>query len=80
MKALVTWNAKKQQPENDQNCGDKPKHVFISLFLSAITAADDVFPSKKITADVRGGLSRYAHFRMKAYFRAIPSRFQVTVL
>jgi hypothetical protein len=30
---------KTKQPENDQNCGDKPKHVFISLFLSAITAA-----------------------------------------
>jgi hypothetical protein len=30
---------KPKQPENDQNCGDYPKHVVISLFLSASTPA-----------------------------------------
>ena len=30
---------KSKQPKNDQNCGDYPKHVFISLLLSAGTSA-----------------------------------------
>jgi hypothetical protein len=28
-----------KQPKNDQDCGDYPKHVVISLFLIARTAA-----------------------------------------
>jgi hypothetical protein len=30
---------KSKQPKYNQNCGDYPKHVFISLFLSARTSA-----------------------------------------
>jgi hypothetical protein len=30
---------KAQQPENDQDCGDNPKHEFISLFSGAGTSA-----------------------------------------
>jgi hypothetical protein len=30
---------KPKQPKNDQDCGDYPKHVVISLLLNARTAA-----------------------------------------
>lgn len=30
---------KAEQPKNDENCGDDPKHVFISLFPSARKSA-----------------------------------------
>jgi hypothetical protein len=36
---------KSKQPKNDQNGGEYPKHVFISLHLSTRTSAISFFPA-----------------------------------
>jgi hypothetical protein len=43
-----------KQPKNDQNCGDYPKHVFISLFPSARTPAIMFPPTPVILIRAQG--------------------------
>jgi hypothetical protein len=44
---------KSQQPKNDQNCGDYPKHIFISLIQSGRTSAVLFFPAALMPLCVR---------------------------
>jgi hypothetical protein len=44
---------KSKQPKNNQNSGDYPKHVFISLFLSARTSAISFFRTALMPLRVR---------------------------
>jgi hypothetical protein len=44
---------KSKQPKHDQNCGEYPKHVFISLHLSTRTSAISFLPSALVPSCVR---------------------------
>jgi hypothetical protein len=45
---------KSEQPKNNQNCGDDPKHVFISLMLSEATSTISFFRKARMPAVLAG--------------------------
>jgi hypothetical protein len=52
---------KPKQPKNNQNCGDYPKHVFISLLLSARTSAISFFRNALMPLRVRENTAQAPH-------------------
>jgi hypothetical protein len=48
---------KTKQPKNDQNCGEYPKHVFISLFSGARTSAISSTPTALMAFHVRANIA-----------------------
>jgi hypothetical protein len=49
---------KSKQPKNNQNCGNYPKHVFISLRLRARTSATSFFQAALMRLRVRKNIAR----------------------
>jgi hypothetical protein len=45
---------KAEQPKNNQNCGDYPKHVFFSLSLSTRTTSVNFFQAFLMLLRMRG--------------------------
>src|ERR1700685_23756 len=68
---------KEEEPENDEDCGDNPKHVFISLlpgaaasakgrwhgswFADVCGVAEECCTEMRIEGEGASGLSRYEH-------------------
>ena len=52
---------KSKQPKNNQDCGDYPKHLFISLRLRAGTAATSFFQGALMPFRVRKNIARKRH-------------------
>jgi hypothetical protein len=52
---------KSKQPKNNQDCGDYPKHLFISLLLRAGTSATSFFQGALMPFRVRKNIARKRH-------------------
>jgi hypothetical protein len=52
---------KSKQPKNNQNCGDYPKHVFITLLLSAKTSAISFFRTALMPLRVQENTAQTPH-------------------
>jgi hypothetical protein len=52
---------KSKQPKNNQDCGDYPKHLFISLLLRAGTSATSFFHGALMPFRVRKNIARKRH-------------------